>query len=103
MMRKNCILVLIYARLHTSVSMTINGPAATICAFFMNAAIDQECEKYIQQNNLEEEVNKKIDEIYKNKNTKRPTYNGDLPDGNNGLRINVVRCNWRPSIRKRSV
>ena len=43
---------------NTSVSMTINGPAATICAFFMNAAIDQECEKYIQQNNLVDEVNK---------------------------------------------
>ena len=55
---------------NTSVSMTINGPAATICAFFMNAAIDQECEKYIQQNNLVDEVNKKIDEIYKNKNAK---------------------------------
>jgi methylmalonyl-CoA mutase len=32
----------------TSVSMTINGPAATICAFFMNAAIDQQCELYIK-------------------------------------------------------
>jgi methylmalonyl-CoA mutase len=32
----------------TSVSMTINGPAAIICAFFMNAAIDQQCELYIK-------------------------------------------------------
>ena len=70
---------------NTSVSMTINGPAATICAFFMNAAIDQECEKYIRQNNLIEEVNKKIDKIYKEKNSKRPVYNGELPDGNDGL------------------
>ncbi|HUM50780.1 MAG TPA: methylmalonyl-CoA mutase family protein [Chitinophagales bacterium] len=69
----------------TSVSMTINGPAATICAFFMNAAIDQECEKYIRQNNLTDEVNNKIDKIYKNKNAVRPTYNGELPTGNNGL------------------
>ncbi|MEM9341176.1 MAG: methylmalonyl-CoA mutase family protein, partial [Bacteroidota bacterium] len=37
----------------TSVSMTINGPAATLCAFFMNAAIDQQCEKYIRENGLE--------------------------------------------------
>jgi methylmalonyl-CoA mutase len=58
---------------NTSVSMTINGPAATICAFFMNTAIDQECEKYIQQNNLVDEVNKKIDDIYKSKNAKRPS------------------------------
>jgi len=70
---------------NTSVSMTINGPAATICAFFMNAAIDQECEKYIRQNNLTDDVNKKIAEIYKNKNAVRPTYNGELPNGNDGL------------------
>ncbi|MCB0507376.1 MAG: methylmalonyl-CoA mutase family protein [Bacteroidetes bacterium] len=70
---------------NTSVSMTINGPAATICAFFMNAAIDQECEKYITQNNLVDTVNKKIDNIYQAKKAKRPTYNGDLPEGNDGL------------------
>ena len=34
----------------TSVSMTINGPAPMILAFFMNAAIDQQCEKYIEEN-----------------------------------------------------
>ena len=32
----------------TSVSMTINGPAPMLLAFFMNAAIDQQCEKYIE-------------------------------------------------------
>ena len=36
----------------TSVSMTINGPAPVILAFFLNAAIDQQCEKYISENNL---------------------------------------------------
>ena len=34
----------------TSVSMTINGPAPMLLAYFMNAAIDQECEKYIKAN-----------------------------------------------------
>ena len=33
-------------------SMTINGPAPMLLAYFMNAAIDQECEKYIFKNNL---------------------------------------------------
>src|SRR5690554_1271661 len=47
----------------TSVSMTINGPAPTVTAFFMNAAIDQQCEKYIIEHGLEDEVNAKIDEI----------------------------------------
>ena len=41
----------------TSVSMTINGPAPMLLAFFMNAAIDQQCEKYIIENGLREEVN----------------------------------------------
>jgi methylmalonyl-CoA mutase len=69
----------------TSVSMTINGPAAIIAGFFMNAAIDQQCELYIKKNGLEAEVNKKIEEIYKNKNVKRPSYQGNLPEGNDGL------------------
>lgn len=67
----------------TSVSMTINGPAATICAFFMNAAIDQQCELYIREKGLEKEVQTKIDAIYKD--GARPTYQGQLPEGNNGL------------------
>lgn len=67
----------------TSVSMTINGPAPMLLAFFMNAAIDQQCEIYIQENNLEAEVEAKIKKIYKGK--KRPSYNEELPEGNDGL------------------
>ena len=74
----------------TSVSMTINGPAPTITAFFMNAAIDQQCELYIKANGLEAEVNKKIDAIFKEKGQDRPYYNAagkknELPEGNDGL------------------
>lgn len=36
----------------TSVSMTINGPAPVMLAFFLNAAIDQQWEKYKADNNL---------------------------------------------------
>jgi methylmalonyl-CoA mutase len=83
----------------TSVSMTINGPAPTITAFFMNAAIDQQCELYIKANGLEEEVNKKINAIYKDKGIARPTYNpsvfgggaeGSLPQGNDGLGLMLL-------------
>ena len=49
----------------TSVSMTINGPAPMLLAFFMNAAIDQNCEKYIKANGLEEEIEQKIVAFYK--------------------------------------
>lgn len=66
----------------TSVSMTINGPAPVLLAFFMNAAIDQQCEKYISKNGLEDDINKKINKIY---GENRPLYFGNLPDGNNGL------------------
>lgn len=74
----------------TSVSMTINGPAPTIAAFFMNAAIDQQCEFYIKEHQLEAEIEKKIAAIYKQKETVRPRYQGDLPDGNNGLGLMLL-------------
>ncbi|SMD44280.1 methylmalonyl-CoA mutase [Aquiflexum balticum DSM 16537] len=74
----------------TSVSMTINGPAATMTAFFMNAAIDQQCEIYIKENGLEEEIKQKIDSIYKNKGVERPKYNAEIPEGNNGLGLMLL-------------
>ncbi|WP_421942748.1 methylmalonyl-CoA mutase family protein [Pedobacter sp.] len=74
----------------TSVSMTINGPAPMLLGFFMNAAIDQQCEKYIIENGLEKEINDKIDSIYKSKNISRPTYSGKLPEGNNGLGLMLL-------------
>ena len=74
----------------TSVSMTINGPAPMLLGFFMNAAIDQQCEFYIKENNLETEVEEKINEIYKKKGVDRPHYQGDLPQGNNGLGLMLL-------------
>ena len=74
----------------TSVSMTINGPAPMLLGFFMNAAIDQNCEKYIKSHGLEAEVEAKIETIYKDKNVKRPIYNGDLPEGNDGLGLMLL-------------
>ena len=69
----------------TSVSMTINGPAPIMLGFFMNAAIDQECEKYIFENGLKEEIELKISSIYHKKEFERPSYQGELPEGSNGL------------------
>ncbi len=74
----------------TSVSMTINGPAPMLLSFFMNAAIDQNCEKYIKENGLEKEVEKKIAAIYKDKGTTRPSYQGNLPEGNDGLGLMLL-------------
>jgi methylmalonyl-CoA mutase len=79
----------------TSVSMTINGPAPMLLAFFMNAAIDQECEKVIRERGMANEVNARIDAIYAAKGLPRPVYrHGDgtthLPDGNDGLGLMLL-------------
>ena len=74
----------------TSVSMTINGPAPMLLGFFMNAAIDQNCEKYIRENGIEAEVEKKKKEVYDDKGLERPRYNGELPEGNDGLGLMLL-------------
>jgi methylmalonyl-CoA mutase len=74
----------------TSVSMTINGPAPMLLGFFMNAAIDQNCEKYIREQGLSEEVEAKIAAIYHEKGTERPRYQGELPEGNDGLGLMLL-------------
>lgn len=77
----------------TSVSMTINGPAPIILAFFMNAAIDQQCEKYITANGLWDKVEKIAAEKFKH--VPRPSYYNPsaperLPEGNNGLGLKLL-------------
>ncbi len=75
---------------NTSVSMTINGPAPMLLAFFMNAAIDQQCERHIREHGLEQEVEAKIDSIYGQKSLPRPVYQGRLPAGNEGLGLMLL-------------
>lgn len=74
----------------TSVSMTINGPAPMLLGFFMNAAIDQNCEKYIKEHSLEAEIAAKIKKIYSDKGVERPKYQGELPEGNDGLGLMLL-------------
>jgi methylmalonyl-CoA mutase len=77
----------------TSVSMTINGPAPMLLAFFMNAAIDQQCEKKIRELRLEKDLKRIIGEKYKS--LSQPVYNnpsapGGLPEGNTGLGLSLL-------------
>jgi methylmalonyl-CoA mutase len=74
----------------TSVSMTINGPAPMLLGFFMNAAIDQNCEKYIKTHGLASDIEAKIAAIYQAKGTERPRYQGELPEGNDGLGLMLL-------------
>ncbi|MGE3174674.1 MAG: methylmalonyl-CoA mutase family protein [Planctomycetota bacterium] len=69
----------------TSVSMTINGPAPMLLAFFLNAAIDQRCEQWIRAEHKEQEVDRAIEARYRALGVPRPRYRGELPPGNDGL------------------
>ncbi len=69
----------------TSVSMTINGPAPMLLGFFMNAAVDQQCEVYIREQGLTADVEAKLDALFAERGAPRPRYEGELPTGHNGL------------------
>ncbi len=72
----------------TSVSMTINGPAPMILAFFMNAAIDQQVEKYLREKDKWDSAEKVIDELFKDQ--ERPKYAGELPETHDGLGLGLL-------------
>ncbi|TGL60254.1 methylmalonyl-CoA mutase [Leptospira ognonensis] len=74
----------------TSVSMTINGPAPMVLAFFLNAAIDQTCEKYIKEQGLDDPIQKQIDKIYRERGQNRPKFDGELPKGNTALGLELL-------------
>lgn len=74
----------------TSVSMTINGPAPMLLGFFMNAAIDQQCELYIKEHGMEDKVEAKLKELYDDKGIARPKYQGKIPEGNDGLGLMLL-------------
>ncbi|MBT8072141.1 MAG: methylmalonyl-CoA mutase, partial [Xanthomonadales bacterium] len=71
----------------TSVSMTINGPAPMILAFFMNAAIDQQVEKHLDETGGWDKANKIIKDYFREG---QPVYEGELPDGNDGLGLRLL-------------
>jgi len=72
----------------TSVSMTINGPAPMMLAFFMNAAIDQQVELHLKDTGQWEAAEKKIAEYFKDSN--QPQYAGELPESNDGLGLAML-------------
>jgi methylmalonyl-CoA mutase len=72
----------------TSVSMTINGPAPMILAMFMNTAVDQRVERYLRESGRWEQVERKIADLYKDRD--RPRYQGDLPAGHDGSGLGLL-------------
>lgn len=77
----------------TSVSMTINGPAPMLLAFFMNAAIDQQCEKWLDENKQWSLADKAYQKKYGH--LPKPSYYNPaaperLPHGNDGLGLKLL-------------
>ena len=72
----------------TSVSMTINGPAPIVLAFFMNAAIDQQVEKHLKESGQWAATEAKIAKYFAGR--QRPQYQGELPAGNDGLGLGLL-------------
>lgn len=74
----------------TSVSMTINGPAPMLLGYFLNAAIDQQCEIYIKNNGLEAQTETKIKKLFESQGYNRPSYHYDLPPSHDGLGLMLL-------------
>ncbi|GAB4025224.1 methylmalonyl-CoA mutase family protein [Spirosoma koreense] len=73
----------------TSVSMTINGPAPMLLGFFLNAAIDQQCEKWLRTEGGGHGA-ERVKNLLPFPHTlspmpPAPSYQGPLPEGNDGL------------------
>ncbi|MFP6563774.1 MAG: methylmalonyl-CoA mutase family protein, partial [Myxococcota bacterium] len=71
----------------TSVSLTINGPAPTVLAFFLNAAIDQQVERHLVESGELEAVRARFEE---ETGTALPRYEGPLPAGHDGLGLGLL-------------
>ncbi len=67
---------------NTSVSMTINGPAPVVLAFFLNAAIDQSVERHLRETGRLDGVRARFREL--------PRYAGALPAGHDGLGLGLL-------------
>ncbi len=72
----------------TSVSMTINGPAPILLAWFLNTAIDQQVEKHLKFSGQWAQAEQKIAALYEGQS--RPQYHGELPDGSNGMGLGML-------------
>ena len=86
----------------TSVSMTINGPAAILMAWFLHTAIDQQIELYLTEQQLWPQVDPLLTDYWlaananqKNSNELKPMYRRALPQGHNGLGLKLLGISGR--------
>jgi len=74
----------------TSVSLTINGPAPTVLAFFLNAAIDQRVERYLAEKGELENARAAFEADLAKAGRALPVYRGELPPGHDGLGLGLL-------------
>jgi methylmalonyl-CoA mutase len=85
----------------TSVSMTINGPAPIVLAFFMNAAIDQQVERHLRASGGWEDAERRLQEYFDRNGGerggdaggaggRRPRYDGELPASHDGIGLGLL-------------
>ena len=74
----------------TSVSMTINGPAPIVLAFFLNTAIDQQVERHLRREGLWEAARAKLEARFRQRGVPAPVYRGELPPGHDGLGLGLL-------------
>lgn len=75
---------------NTSVSLTINGPAPTVLAFFLNAAIDQRVERVLAERGELEAARARIAGELEAKGRRLPAYAGERPPGHDGLGLGLL-------------
>ena len=84
----------------TSVSMTINGPAPILLAWFMNAAIDQQVEKYLHVSGSWRQTRERLEGLFRDR--PRPVYRGALPPGHDGLGLGLLGISGAQVIERES-
>ena len=73
----------------TSVSMTINGPAPTVLAFFLNAAIDQQVEAHLRKSGQLDAVRARLGGEPGTRHA-LPSYQGELPATHDGRGLGLL-------------
>ncbi len=74
----------------TSVSLTINGPAPMVLAFFLNAAIDQQVEHYLAERGELEALRARWSDEFETRGARWPEAQGELPEGHDGLGLGLL-------------
>ena len=83
---------------NTSVSLTINGPAPMVLAFFLNAAIDQQVEVHLREHGRLDAIREQFIEQLAGRGAALPSYPGSLPATHDGLGLGLLGIPGRQAV-----